>query len=133
MAKVTEKAEKTKKPAPKQALVVDATKRPLGRLASEISQLLRGKNKPSFAPHNTEAGDRVNVINSDQVVLTGRKWTDKKYYSHSRYVGSLKTKKACDMGTDNLIREAVEGMLPKNKLRKVFLKRLRVYKTKEVN
>ena len=107
--------------------VIDASGRSLGRLATQIAGLLRGKHKPDFSP-NKVMGDSVVVTNSDKLVLTGKKWTDKKYYSHSRWVGSLKTKQARDLSTEELITKAVQGMLPKNKLRKRFLKQLRVYK-----
>ena len=110
--------------------LIDATGKPLGRLASEAAQLLRGKHKPEFTPH-VEGGDFVIIINSEKVVLTGKKWTDKKYYRHSRYVGSLKERMAKDIKPEDLIKQAVNGMLPKNKLRQQMLKKLKVYKGAE--
>ena len=106
--------------------LIDATGQSLGRLASEAARLLRGKHKPEFTPH-VEGGDFVIIINSGKVTLTGKKWTEKKYYRHSRYVGSLKERRAKDMKTEELIKQAVRGMLPKNKLRQRMLKKLKVY------
>lgn len=110
--------------------VVDATNMPLGRLASQVATILRGKNKPEFTPH-VDAGDYVIVINSDKVVLTGKKLQQKKYYTYSGYVGGLK-----EVGYDVLlktksdlaVKEAVKGMLPKNSLGRSMIKKLRVYK-----
>ena len=107
--------------------LIDASGKSLGRLASVVAQLLSGKHKSSYTPHVT-GGDHVIVVNSNQIVLTGKKWTDKKYYSHSRYTGSLKEYSAKDRNTEDLVRDAVKGMLPKNKLRSKSLKRLRVFK-----
>ena len=98
--------------------VVDATNMPLGRLATQVATILRGKNKPEFTPH-VDTGDYVIVINSDKVVLTGKKLQQKKHYTYSGYVGGLK-----EVGYDELLRtksdlavkEAVKGMLPKNSL-----------------
>ena len=97
--------------------LIDAANRPLGRLASELAVLLRGKHKPHFTSH-VDTGDFVVVINAGQIHLTGRKWTDKKYHSHSGFFGSLKTKAAQNLPGKQLIRQAVLGMLPKNKMRK---------------
>jgi len=110
--------------------VVDATNMPLGRLASQVATILRGKNKPEFTPH-VDAGDYVIVINSDKVVLTGKKLQQKKHYTYSGYVGGLK-----EVGYDVLlktksdlaVKEAVKGMLPKNSLGRNMIKKLRVYK-----
>ncbi|MCY4512633.1 MAG: 50S ribosomal protein L13 [Bdellovibrionales bacterium] len=110
--------------------LVDAAGKSLGRLASETAKLLRGKHKPEFTPH-VEGGDFVIIVNSEKVVLTGKKWTDKKYYRHSRYIGSLKERSAKDIKPEDLIRQAVSGMLPKNKLRPRMLKKLKVYKGTE--
>lgn len=110
--------------------LVDAAGKPLGRLASETAKLLRGKHKPEFTPH-VEGGDFVIIVNSEKVVLTGKKWTDKKYYRHSRYIGSLKERLAKDLKPEDLVRQAVSGMLPKNKLRQRMLKKLKVYKGAE--
>ncbi len=110
--------------------VVDATNMPLGRLATQVATILRGKNKPEFTPH-VDTGDYVIVINSDKVVLTGKKLQQKKHYTYSGYVGGLK-----EVGYDELLRtksdlavkEAVKGMLPKNSLGRKMIKKLRVYK-----
>ena len=112
----------------KEWLLVDASKRPLGRLASQTAGLLRGKHKPEFAPH-LDIGDFVVVVNAQQVHLSGRKWTNKKYFSHSGFFGSLKTKTARELSGSQLIRRAVYGMLPKNKLRDRFIKKLKIYET----
>lgn len=110
--------------------LVDATGCPLGRLASKVAVLLRGKNKAEFTPH-VDTGDFVIVINAKQVQLTGRKWTEKKYFSHSGFFGSLKEKKAKELSGTELINKAVSGMLPKNKMRKKLMKKLKVYETAE--
>ena len=107
--------------------VLDASGKSLGRLASVTAKLLMGKDKPQFTPH-VMGGDFVIVINSDQVKLTGKKWIQKTYYKHSRFVGSLKEQKAQDMATEELIRKAVQGMLPKNSHRPRSLKRLKIFK-----
>ena len=106
--------------------VIDAEGRSLGRLAGQAARLLQGKHKPEWTPH-IEGGDFVIIVNSGKVVLTGNKWTDKKYRRHSRYIGSLKETRAKDMKSEELIRLAVQGMLPKNKLRRLMLKKLKVY------
>ena len=110
--------------------LIDAEGIPTGRLASEAAKLLQGKHKPEFASY-LDNGDFVIVINSDQMVLTGKKWTDKKYYRHSRFPGSLKEWTPKDMGTDEILKRAVQGMLPKNKLRKKLMRKLKVYKKSE--
>lgn len=107
--------------------LLDATDQSLGRLASVTAKLLMGKDKPQFTPH-VMGGDFVIVINSDKVKLTGKKWTQKTYYKHSRFVGSLKEKKAKDIPTEDLIKRAVQGMLPKNTHRPRALKRLKIFK-----
>ncbi len=109
--------------------VVDAQDKVLGRLASQIASHLRGKNNPMFTPH-VDTGESIIVINADKVKLTGRKWSNKCYYRHSGYVGGLKTTTAKDMlqkKPENLIKFAVKGMLPKNRLGRQLFKRLRVY------
>lgn len=110
--------------------LIDAQGIPAGRLASETAKILQGKHKPEFAPY-LDNGDFVVVINSDQMVLTGKKWTDKKYYRHSRFPGSLKEWTPKDIGTDEILKRAVRGMLPKNKLRKKLMKKLKIYKESE--
>ena len=115
--------------------VVDAAGVPLGRLASRVASVLRGKNKPTFTP-NVDTGDFVIVINSDKVVLTGKKTEDKFYRSHMGYVGGLKEisyKKMLAEKSDLAVYEAVKGMLPKNSLGRATLKKLRVYKGAEHN
>ena len=107
--------------------VLDASGKSLGRLASVTAKLLMGKDKPQFTPH-VMGGDFVIIINSDKIRLTGKKWTQKTYYKHSRFVGSLKEQKAKDIATEELIKKAVQGMLPKNKHRPRALKRLKVFK-----
>jgi len=109
--------------------LVDARDKVLGRLASEIATILRGKNKPIFTPH-MDAGDHVVLINADKVVLTGDKLEKKIYYRHSGYVGGLKKTTAKEMlqkRPENLIRLAVKGMLPKNSLGRRQLTKLKIY------
>ncbi|MEZ4742351.1 MAG: 50S ribosomal protein L13 [Bdellovibrionota bacterium] len=113
----------------KKWVVVDAANKSLGRIASEVARVLRGKHKPNFVPH-LDCGDNVVVINAKQVELTGRKWDQKVYYSHSSYIGGIKAIKAKDLLVKNperLFTFAVKGMLPKNKLGRQMLKNLRVY------
>ena len=115
--------------------VVDAAGVPLGRLASRVASVLRGKNKPTFTP-NVDTGDFVIVINSDKVVLTGKKTEDEFYRYHTGYVGGLKEisyKKMLAEKSDLAVYEAVKGMLPKNSLGRATLKKLRVYKGAEHN
>jgi len=110
--------------------VVDATDMPLGRLASQVAAILRGKNKPEFTP-NVDCGDHVIVLNSDKVVLTGKKMEQKFYRYHTLYVGGLKEIKYSTLlkdKSDFAVREAVRGMLPKTRLGRKMIKKLRVYK-----
>lgn len=107
--------------------VLDAKGQPLGRLASQAAGILMGKHKALFSPH-VMGGDFVIVINSDKIKLTGKKWTQKIYYKHSRFIGSLKEKRAKDIPTPELIKKAIQGMLPKNSLRPKTLKRLKIFK-----
>ena len=114
---------------PQKWFVVDAKGAVLGRLASSIAARLRGKNSPLYTPH-TDMGDSIIVINADKVVLTGRKWDQKNYHRHSGYVGGLKSitaKKLLEKRPEDLIRFAVKGMLPKNRLRRQIFKKLKVY------
>ena len=109
--------------------VVDAEGAILGRLASLIASRLRGKHNPLFTPH-VDTGDSVIVINADKIALTGRKLEQKRYYRHSGYIGSLKTitaKKLLEKKPEDLIRFAVKGMLPKNRLGAKLFKKLKVY------
>jgi large subunit ribosomal protein L13 len=109
--------------------VVDADGQVLGRLASSIAARLRGKHNPLFTPH-VDTGDAVIVINADKIVLTGNKWDQKNYYRHSGYIGGLKTvvaKKLLEDKPEDLVRSAVKGMLPKNRLGRAMFKKLKVY------
>ncbi len=113
--------------------VVDANGVPLGRLASKVAAILRGKNKPTFTP-NVDTGDYVIVVNSDKVVLTGKKLTDKYYRYHTGYIGGLKEiayKKMIAEKSDLAVYEAVKGMLPKNSLGRDMITKLKVYKGAE--
>ena len=110
--------------------LMDAKGKVLGRLAVRIAELIRGKHKVDWKPH-LDAGDFVVLINADQIHLSGRKWQNKSYYSHSRYIGSLKEAKAEALTSESLIRKTVQGMLPKNKLRAVMMKKLKIYKGSE--
>lgn len=115
--------------------VVDATDMPLGRLASQVAAVLRGKNKPTFTP-NVDTGDNVIIINTDKVVLTGKKLDDKYYTYHTGYIGGLKQIPYSRMmaeKSDLAVYEAVKGMLPKNSLGRQMLTKLRVYKGAEHN
>lgn len=123
---------KTFTPKPKdidrQWFVVDAENQVLGRLASQIANRLRGKYKPEFSPH-MDNGDFIVVINCEKIRVTGKKLADKKYYRHSGWVGSLKTTTLADMlatHPDRAITLAVRGMLPKNRLGRAMLKKLKV-------
>lgn len=110
-------------------LVVDATGMTLGRLASKIASAIRGKNKVSFTPH-ADVGDFVVVINAEKVVLTGNKMDDKQYHWHSEYPGGLSTRSAREMLStrpSEVFRRAVWGMLPKNRLGRQLIKKLKVY------
>ena len=109
--------------------VVDATDKILGRVATKIAVRIRGKDKPTFTPH-TDGGDYVIVINAEKIKVTGQKYTNKKYYKHSLYPGGLKTKtfkELVDSNPERIIEEAVKGMLPKNKLGKSMIKKLKVF------
>ncbi|MGM0549189.1 MAG: 50S ribosomal protein L13, partial [Bacillota bacterium] len=109
--------------------VVDAAGKTLGRLASEIAQYIRGKHKPTFTPH-VDMGDYVVVINAEKVKLTGKKWDDKKHYSHTNYPGGIKEvtyRELRDKDPEFIIEKAVKGMLPHNKLGRQMIKKLKVY------
>lgn len=110
--------------------VVDATNMPLGRLASQVADMLSGKNKPNYTPH-VDTGDHVIVLNSDKVILTGKKLTQKMLRHHSGYAGGLKEmdyKTVMATKSDVAVLHAVKGMLPKNSLGRKMYNRLRVYK-----
>ena len=109
--------------------VVDAQGKVLGRLASRIAMVLRGKNKPQFSPY-LDTGDFVVVLNAEQVRLTGHKLDQKKYYRHSGYPGGLKetsVRQLLAKKPEEILRHAVRGMLPKNSLGRQQLKKLKIY------
>lgn len=113
--------------------VVDAKDQILGRLSCQIASYLRGKHKPVFTP-NVDTGDFVIVVNADKVKVTGKKMTDKIYYRHSGYIGSIKEKALKDRmkeEPENVIMDAVWGMLPKNRLGRAMIKKLKVYRGPE--
>ena len=110
--------------------IIDAEGIPAGRIASEAARLLQGKHRPDFAPYINN-GDFVIVVNTDKMTLTGRKWTEKKYYRASRFIGSLSVRSARDIGTDEILKKAVRGMLPKNKMRQRLMQKLKVYRQAE--
>jgi len=109
--------------------VVDATNKIVGRLATEIAVYLRGKNKPSFAPH-LDMGDNIVVINAEKVRLTGNKEQQKEYIHHTGYLGHLRRKSYAKVMTDHptrILTQAVAGMVPRNKLKKFVMSKLYVY------
>jgi len=110
-------------------LVVDATGQTLGRLATQIADALRGKRKPVYTPH-VDTGDFVVVVNAEKISVTGKKRTDKKYYRHSGYPGGLKTRTLDEMlerRPEEVLRLAVKGMLPRNRLARKQLTKLKIY------
>ena len=113
----------------KEWVVVDANGQHLGRLASKVAKLLRGKYKSNFTPH-VDCGDNVIIINADKVELTGKKWTDRIYYSYTGYPSGqreITPEKLLEKGSDRLLRKVVKGMLPKNRLGAKVLSNLYVY------
>lgn len=109
--------------------VVDAQGQTLGRLASRIATVLRGKHKPTYTPH-TDCGDYVIIVNADKIHVTGQKMTQKMYYRHSGYPGGLKEVMLRDQlqkFPDRVLEQAVRGMLPKNKLGRRMFKKLKIY------
>ncbi|HLF86649.1 MAG TPA: 50S ribosomal protein L13 [Nitrospiria bacterium] len=109
--------------------VVDASEKILGRLASEVASILRGKHKPQFTPY-LDLGDHVVVINAGKIKLTGNKLKDKVYYHHSGYPKGLKSRTAGDLMKDKpeeVVSMAIKGMLPKNRLGKAMAKKLKIY------
>ncbi len=119
----------------KKWFLVDATDQNLGRMCSNIAKILRGKHKASFTPH-VDCGDNVVVINAKKVNLSGNKWDNKTYISHSGYPGGQKIKTAKEVFAKSpsiLIEKAVKGMLPKNKLGAAIFKNLRVYNDENHN
>ena len=110
-------------------LIVDADGAILGRLATQVAAHIRGKHNPAFTPH-VDTGDSVIVINAAKIKLTGRKMDQKTYYRHSGYVGGIKSitaKKLLEKRPEDVIRNAVKGMLPKNRLGRQLFKKLKVY------
>ena len=111
-------------------LLVDADGMVIGRLAAQVASILRGKHKPTFTPH-VDTGDFVVIINTDKVVLTGNKMTDKYYFSHSGFPGGdkhVQAKKMIEKKSDYAVQRAIKGMLPKNSLGRAMIKKLKVYK-----
>lgn len=109
--------------------VIDANSQVLGRLASEIARRLRGKHKPQYTPH-VDTGDYIVVVNAGMVMVTGRKATDKVYYSHSGYPGGIKSitfEKLLKKAPEQVIEKAVKGMLPKGPLGRAMFRKLKVY------
>lgn len=109
--------------------LIDADGEIVGRLASEVAKILRGKNKPDFTPH-FNSGDKVVVINAEKVRFTGNKFNDKVYKRYTGYPDGLKTRPAAEQMRRKpieIIKHAVEGMLPKNKLQKIYIKNLHIY------
>ncbi|MEP3838328.1 MAG: 50S ribosomal protein L13 [Algibacter sp.] len=112
----------------KEWVLVDAEGQALGRLASKVAKLIRGKHKPNFTPH-VDCGDNVIVINADKITLSGNKWTDKSYIRHTGYPGGQKSLTATELyGKDpaRVVEKAVKGMLPKNKLGAALFRNLTV-------
>ena len=119
--------------ANKEWVVVDAAGPPLGRMASKVAKILRGKHKTNFTPH-VDCGDNVIVLNAGQVALSGNKWADKEYIWHTGYPGGQKSLTAEELQKKDslrLIEHAVRGMLPKNRLGRAILKNLHVYEGSE--
>ena len=109
--------------------VVDATEKTLGRLSTEIANRLRGKHKPEFTPH-VDTGDYIVVVNAEKVKVTGNKSTDKLYHDHTGYPGGIKSitfDKLIDKAPERIIEKAVKGMMPKNKLSKAMMGKLKIY------
>lgn len=110
-------------------LLVDAEGKTLGRIATKIADLLRGKGKPTFSPH-IDCGDHVVVVNADKIKLSGRKLDQKKYYRHSGYPGALKSEtagKLLQRKPEKVLHEAIKGMIPRNRLRTHILSKLKIY------
>ena len=119
--------------AKKEWVVVDAAEQPLGRLASKVAKILRGKHKTNYTPH-VDCGDNVIVLNAEQIALTGNKWADKEYIWHTGYPGGQKSLTAEEVHKKNnlrLVEYAVKGMLPKNRLGKAIFKNLYLYEGTE--
>ena len=113
--------------------VIDAANKPLGRVATKAAHVLRGKNKPTYTPH-VDCGDYVIIINADKVKLTGNKLNDKMYYNHSGYPGGLRERNAkvmIEKYPAEMMKRAVKGMLPHNRLGRAMYKKLFVYQGSE--
>jgi large subunit ribosomal protein L13 len=111
--------------------VVDAEGKTLGRLATEVARILRGKHKPIYTPH-VDTGDYVIIVNADKVRVTGKRLDQKKYYRHSGYMGGLKEttlRTMLDKHPERVLQLAVKGMMPKNRLGRKMFKKLKVYAT----
>ena len=118
-----------KEEADRNWIIVDVKDQVLGRAATQIANILRGKHRPTYTPH-VDNGDFVVVINAAHVKLTGKKWQDKLYHHHTGYIGNLKSQSLGSMleeHPDRVLINAVKGMLPKNKLGAAMLKKLKVY------
>ena len=112
-----------------QWLMIDANDKVLGRLATQVADMLRGKDQEIYTPH-TDSGNYVVVINASKIRLTGKKWTDKEYVSYSGYIGNKKTQTAREIFKKDptiLIKKAIKNMLPKNRLSRQIIKKLKVY------
>ncbi len=110
-------------------LVIDAEGLTVGRLASEVAHLLRGKHKPTFTPH-MDCGDNVIIINAEKVKFSGNKWSDKVYYRHTNHPGGLKQETAgqlLEKSPERILEKAIKGMLPKNKLGRQMYRNLYIY------
>jgi len=119
--------------AEKNWVIVDAESQVLGRMASEVAKMIRGKHKPSFTPH-MDCGDNVIVINADKIRLTGKKWTDKEYVRHTGYPGGQRFETPNSLmakSSTRIIESAVRGMLPNNRLGRQIFKNLYVYEGAE--
>jgi large subunit ribosomal protein L13 len=115
----------------KEWYVIDATDVVLGRLASKVAHMLKGKHKPQYQPH-TDEGDYIIVINAKKIKVTGNKLSDKIYYKHTGYIGNMKETplgKMLDKKPDFVIKNAVKGMLPKNPLGRSMIKKLKIYES----
>jgi large subunit ribosomal protein L13 len=109
--------------------VIDAAEKPLGRIAAKVAYMLRGKHKPSYAPHQ-EMGDYIVIVNAEKVAVTGNKASDKMYYHHTGYVGGLKSftfQKLIERHPEDPLKLAIRGMLPKGRLGRKLLKNVKIY------
>jgi large subunit ribosomal protein L13 len=109
--------------------VIDATDKTLGRMATEIARRLRGKHKPEFTPH-VDTGDYIVVVNAEKVKVTGKKTSDKMYYHHTGYPGGIKSisfEKLRDKAPERIIQKAVKGMMPRTRLGRAMLSKLKIY------